>query len=128
MRDQPTDAEMLVTLVEAACARQSLPADVTRWAAKRLLEKLPPRVREAARDEALRRAAEFVTDGSDWARATDLRDEAQQIADEWTLHVCHPPRSGTIEAHLVTALTLGSVPASTKQMWRIITNNGHVCY
>ncbi len=119
MRDEPTDTEMLVTLIGAACARQSLPADVTRWAARRLLQKLPPRERAAARDEALRRAAECVPGGR-WVKVTTLRDESQQIADEWLLHATHPPQSATLEAHLVTALTLRDVPRSRKQLLRIL--------
>ena len=113
------EAEKLLDLVAAACARQPLPADVTQWAANRLLEELSSRERESARNEALRRAAELIP-GLPWNKATALRDESQQVADEWTLHVHRPPAPATLEAHLVCALKLANVPTSRKQLLRIL--------
>jgi hypothetical protein len=115
----PTDAEMLVALASAACARQSLPPDVTRWAALRLITKSSLRERERARNVALRLAAEYI-DGGHWAQAEALRDEARLIADEWTLHVHRPPAPTSLEARLVCALMFADVPTSRKQLLRIL--------
>lgn len=115
----PTDAEMLVAVASAACARQPLSPDVTRWAASRLLTKISPREREQARNVALRLAAEYI-DGGRWTQANTLRDEARSIADEWTLHVHRPPAPATFEARMVCALMLADVPTSRKQLMRIL--------
>jgi hypothetical protein len=119
---KPIDDEMILALIGAACARQSLPPAAVRWAAARVLDTLSLRERERARNAALRRAAELIP-GTRWMKASTLRDESQQVAEEWTLHVHRPPAPATVESHLVTAMTIGDLPMSRKQLLRVLTTD-----
>ena len=114
------DAEKVLALIAAARAHQPLPAEIGPWLAKTVLNSLTPREAESARNVAIRKAASLVS-GTPWNKATALRNELAAVRAEWTLHICHPPAPETLNAYLVTALTLDpDMPSSVRHLLRIL--------
>lgn len=114
------DAENVLRLIAAARAHQPVPADIGPWLAKTVLDSLTPRESEHARNVAVRKAAALIP-GTLWNKANALRAELAAVRAEWTLHVCHPPMPETLDAYLVTALTLDpDMPSSVRHLLRIL--------
>lgn len=119
------DAEKVLALIAAARAHQTLPADIGPWLARTVLKSLTPRESEHARNVAIRKAAMLIS-GTPWNKATALRDELAAVRLEWTLHICHPPAHETLNAYLVTALTLDpDMPSSVRHLLRILDDGDH---